>query len=52
MINKDRHNEVITIGFLTDETHQKDKVMKDNFDIVCELNDNDYYDIDNLLFKK
>ena len=52
MINKDTHKEVITIGFLTDETHKKDKIMKENFDIVCELNDNDYYDIDNLLFKK
>ena len=51
MVDRDLHDQVITIGFLTDETHEKDQMMKDNFDIVCEMTDNDYVDIKDILFK-
>ena len=51
MVDKNLHDNVITIGFLTDETHEKDQSMKDNFDIVCEMSDNDYIDLKDILFK-
>ena len=51
MVDRNLHDQVITIGFLTDETHEKDQMMKDNFDIVCEMTDNDYVDIKDILFK-
>ena len=51
MVDKSLHESVITIGFLTDETHEKDRMMKDNFDMVCEMSDNDYTGLMDILFK-
>ena len=50
MVDRSLHESVITVGFLTDETHKKDQMMKDKFDIVCEMTDNDYEDLKDILF--
>lgn len=49
MVDRTKHNSVISIGFLTPD-YEKD-VMVSNFDIVCEENDN-YNTILNNVFKK
>lgn len=49
MVNKENHDLLISIGFLTDELQDKIEIFKSNFDIVCNL-DEDYIDIMKLLF--
>jgi len=51
MVDKDAHDFVLTIGFLTDETKENPEILTSKFDIVCESND-DYNDLKTLLFKK
>ena len=49
MVNKDKHKSVFTICFPS--SYDKLKNIEDNYDIVCEKNDN-YQSIKKLLFKK
>lgn len=49
MVQKDRHDLVLSVGFITDECKDKLDVLKANFDIVCQEND-DYYKLKDLLF--
>ena len=48
MVDKNKHKEVFTVGFLTDDG-PKD-IMVSNYDIVCEKEDN-YLNVKDLLFK-
>lgn len=48
MVNRNVHNSVISIGFLTPDSPKN--IMTSNFDIVCEESDN-YDDIKKLVFK-
>jgi len=49
MVDKNSHNSVLSVGFLTDETEEQVNILKNNFDIVCENTDN-YNNIMKLLF--
>jgi len=49
MVNKNTHDFVLNVGFLTEEHPEEFTTLKANFDIVCELED-DYHDLKNLLF--
>lgn len=49
MVDKDAHEFVLTVGFLTDENQEQLELLKANFDIVCELND-DYNHLKKKLF--
>lgn len=49
MVDKNAHDFVLTIGFLTNENYNQSEILKNNFDIVCELDDN-YHTLKNILF--
>lgn len=49
MVDKNAHDFVLSVGFLTDERAEQLEVLKSNFDIVCEYNE-DYYTLKKLLF--
>ena len=43
MVNEDLHDDVFKVGFLTDESSKNEKIMNNNFDIVCGLGNNFFY---------
>lgn len=49
MVDKNAHNSVLTIGFLANDSQNQLEFLKENFDIVCDIN-NDYYDVKKLIF--
>lgn len=49
MVDKNAHDNVLSVGFMTDERQEQAEILKSNFDIVCELDDN-YNDLKKLLF--
>ena len=49
MIDKSSHDFVVTVGFTTDERQEQLELLKNNFDIVCEENDN-YFTLKEFLF--
>lgn len=49
MVDKHKHNKVYSTCFLTDDYYSLIDKIKENFDIVCESNDN-YYTLQNELF--
>lgn len=51
MCDKSKHDMVYSICFLTDESANNLEKIKENFDIVCEFND-DYYNLKNEIFLK
>ena len=51
MVDKNTDKELITIGFLNEDTKNDIDIMNDNFDIVCDITDT-YIDLLNLLFER
>ena len=51
MVDKNTDKELLTIGFLADDTKDNLDIMNNSFDIVCDTNDT-YIDILNLLFER
>lgn len=49
MVDKARHELVVSIGFTTDDCEEQLEILKNHFDIVCEKNDN-YDMVKKLLF--
>ena len=49
MVDKNAHDLVLSVGFLADDSRNNLDVLKANFDIVCEEND-DYNNLKKLLF--
>jgi len=49
MVDKKAHDFVLSVGFSTDEQSEHIEILKSNFDIVCELND-DYNSLKKILF--
>lgn len=49
MVDKSKHDLVLSIGFLAEDSKEQYEILKSNFDIVCELND-DYNNLKELLF--
>lgn len=51
MVDKNTDKELLTIGFLADDTKDNLDIMNNSFDIVCDTNET-YIDILNLLFER
>lgn len=51
MVDKNTDKELLTIGFLADDTKDNLDIMNNSFDIVCNTNET-YIDILNLLFER
>ena len=51
MVDKNTDKELLTIGFLNDDTKDNLDIMNNGFDIVCDTDDT-YIDILNLLFER
>ena len=51
MVDKNTDKELLTIGFLADDTKDNLDIMNNSFDIVCDINET-YIDILNLLFER
>ena len=49
MIDKSKHNFVYTTCFICEENKSELEIIRESFDIVCELGDN-YFDLKHLLF--
>lgn len=49
MVDKNAHDNVLTIGFVANDCENQLDFFKEYFDIVCDKN-NDYYDVKKLLF--